>query len=135
MERCITKNYLPVRLLFVVIEIFEKVVYNGLVDHIKKCDLFLISSVVLGLLDQLHIFWQMYLIELLGFLLGLGLLKHSVHAPPPPPLSVGGMGRAVGLSLLPDFQKGGLGRISIFKRGLLGKRGWTFSGDEVAVFT
>ena len=56
MERCITKNYHSVHLLFVVIEIFEKLVYNGLVDHLKKCDLFLISSVVLGLLDQFHIF-------------------------------------------------------------------------------
>ena len=37
--------------------------------------LFLISSIVLGLLDQLQIFWQLYLIELLGLVTGLRLLK------------------------------------------------------------
>ena len=36
---------------------------------------FLISSMVLGLLDQLLIFLQLYLIELLGLLTGLGLLE------------------------------------------------------------
>ena len=36
---------------------------------------------VLGLLDQLQIFWQLYLIELLGFLTGLGLqvLLHMLY--------------------------------------------------------
>ena len=37
--------------------------------------LFLISSIVLGLLDQLNIFWQLYLIKLLGLATGLRLLK------------------------------------------------------------
>ena len=36
---------------------------------------FLISIMVLGLLDQLQIFLQLYLIELLGMLVGLGLLE------------------------------------------------------------
>ena len=36
---------------------------------------FLISSMVLGLLDQVLIFSQFYLIELLGLLTGLGLLE------------------------------------------------------------
>ena len=36
---------------------------------------FLISSVILGLLDQLQIFWQLNLIELLGLLTGLGLVE------------------------------------------------------------
>ena len=36
---------------------------------------FFISSMVLGLLYQLQIFLQLYLIELLGLLTGLGLLK------------------------------------------------------------
>ena len=36
---------------------------------------FLIFSMVLGLLDQLQIFSQLYLIELLGVLTGLGLLE------------------------------------------------------------
>ena len=36
---------------------------------------FLISSMVLGLLNQLQIFSQLCVIELLGFLTGLGLLQ------------------------------------------------------------
>ena len=36
---------------------------------------FLISSVVLGLLDQRQIFWQLNLIELLWLLTGLGLVE------------------------------------------------------------
>ena len=36
--------------------------------------LFLISSMVLGLVNQLLIFSHLYLIELLGLLTGLGLL-------------------------------------------------------------
>ena len=36
---------------------------------------FLISRIVLGLLDQLQVFSQLYLIELLRLLIGLGLLK------------------------------------------------------------
>ena len=41
----------------------------------------LISSTVLGLLDQLQIFPQLYLIELLGFSTGLGLieLRHLIY--------------------------------------------------------
>ena len=35
----------------------------------------MISGIVLGLLDQLQIFPQLYLIELLGLLIGLGLLE------------------------------------------------------------
>ena len=36
---------------------------------------FLISSLVLGLINKLKIFWQLYLIELLGLLTGLELLE------------------------------------------------------------
>ena len=36
---------------------------------------FLISSMGLGLLNQVQVFWQLYLIELLGLLTGLGLLE------------------------------------------------------------
>ena len=36
---------------------------------------FFIFSMVLGLLDQLQIFWQFCLMELLGPLVGLGLLE------------------------------------------------------------
>ena len=44
-----------------------------------------------------------------------------------PRLSAGGM------SLLPNFQKGGLDRISAFRGGLLGKGGITFSGMGLQV--
>ena len=59
-------------------KVFEKLVNNRLVDHLEKCGLFLISSMVVGLLDQLQIFWQLFLIELLGLLTGLGLLELKV---------------------------------------------------------
>ena len=60
---------------FVVSKVFEKLVNNRIVDHLEKSDLILISSMVLGLRDQLQIFWQLLLIELLELLTGLGLLK------------------------------------------------------------
>ena len=41
----------------------------------KLLNKLLISSIVLGLLDQLQIFLQLYPIELIGLLTGLGLLK------------------------------------------------------------
>ena len=47
------KNYRPVSLLSVVSKVFEKLVNNRILDHLEKCGLFLISSMVLGLLDQL----------------------------------------------------------------------------------
>ena len=74
-ESSTAKNYHPVSLLSVVSKIFEKLVNNRIVDHLEKCGLFLISSMVLGLLDQLQIFSQLYLIELLELLTGLGLLE------------------------------------------------------------
>ena len=73
-ERSTAKNYRPVRLLSVVSKV-EKLVNNRIVDHLEKCGLFLISRRVLGLLVQLQIFSQLYLIELLGLLTGLGLLE------------------------------------------------------------
>ena len=73
-ERSTTKNYRPVSLLSVVSEVFEKLVNNRIVDHLEKFGLFLISSIVLGLPNQLRIFLQLYLIELMGLLTGLGLL-------------------------------------------------------------
>ena len=51
-ERSIAKNYQPVSLLSVVSKVFEKLVNN-----------------------QLPIFWQLYLVQLLGFLTGLELLE------------------------------------------------------------
>ena len=55
-ERSTAKNYRPVSLLSVVSKVFEKLVNNRIVDHLEKCGLFLISSMVLGLLNQLEIF-------------------------------------------------------------------------------
>ena len=55
-ERSTTKNYCPVSLLSVVSKVFEKLVNNRIVDHLEKGAFFLISSMVLGLLDQLQIF-------------------------------------------------------------------------------
>ena len=74
-ERSTAKNYRPVSLLSVVSKVFEKLVNNRIVDHLEKLVFFLISGMVLGLLDQLLIFSQLYLIELLGLLTGLGLLE------------------------------------------------------------
>ena len=74
-ERSTAKNYRPVSLLSVVSEVFKKLVNNRIVDHLEKCGLFLISRRVLGLLVQLQIFSQLYLIELLGLLTGMWLLE------------------------------------------------------------
>ena len=52
-ERSTAKNYRPVSLLSVVNKIFEKLVNNRIVHHLEKCGL-LISSMVLGILDQLQ---------------------------------------------------------------------------------
>ena len=37
---------------------FEKLVNVRLVDHVERYGLFLISGMVSGLLDQVHIFWR-----------------------------------------------------------------------------
>ena len=74
-ERSTAKNYRLVSLLSVFSKVFEKVVKSRIVDHSQKRSIFLISSMVLVLLDQLQIFLQLYLIELLGLLTGLGLLE------------------------------------------------------------
>ena len=47
--------------------------------YIDKLDDIVNDSMVLGLLDQLLIFSQLYLIELLGLLTGLGLLELLWH--------------------------------------------------------
>ena len=79
-ERCTAKNYHPVSLFSVVSKVLEKLVNDRIVDRLEKCGLFfLISSVILGLLNQLQIFWHLYLIELLGLLAGLGLLEHFIY--------------------------------------------------------
>ena len=55
-EKSAAKNYCPVSLLSVVSKVFEKLVNNRIVDQLEKCGLFCISSMLLGLLDQLLIF-------------------------------------------------------------------------------
>ena len=56
-ERSTPEDYCPVSLLFVFSKVLEKLVSNSkLVDHLQKCDLFLFSSIVLGLLNPLQIF-------------------------------------------------------------------------------
>ena len=47
---------------------------NRIIDHLEKCGLFLISSMVLGPPIQLQIFWQLNLIKLLGLLTRFGML-------------------------------------------------------------
>ena len=75
-ERSAAKNYRHVSLLSVISKAFEKLVNNRIVDRLEKCGIFfLVSSMVLGRLDQLQIPVQLYLIELLGLLTGLGLLE------------------------------------------------------------
>ena len=81
-ERSTANNCCPVSLLSVVSKVLEKLLNNMRVDHLEQYDLFLISSMVFALLNQLQIFWQLYLIELLGLLTGLGLLKlwHLIYS-------------------------------------------------------
>ena len=55
-KRSTAKNCCPVSHLAVVRKVFEKLENNRIVDHLQKCGLFLISSMVLGLLDKLQIF-------------------------------------------------------------------------------
>ena len=74
-ERSAGKNYRSVGLLSVVSTVFEKLVNNKIVDHLEKSGLLTDSTMVLGLLNQLQIFSQSYLIELLRLLTDLGLLK------------------------------------------------------------
>ena len=80
-ERSTAINYRPVSLLYVVSKVFEKLVNNRIVDQLEKCGLFLIFSMVLGLFDQLEILSLLYLIELLGHLISLGLheLWHLIY--------------------------------------------------------
>ena len=74
-ERSAAKSYRAVSLLSVVSKVFEKCVNKRIVDHLEKCGLFYDFQYGLGLLDQLQILLQLYLIELLGLLTSLGLLK------------------------------------------------------------
>ena len=55
-ERYTTKSCCPVSYLSVVSKVFKKQIVNRLVGHIEKYDFFLISNMVLGLVDTLRIF-------------------------------------------------------------------------------
>ena len=55
-ERSTNKNYCPDSLPSVVSKVFEKLLNNRIVDQLEKCSFFLISSMVLGFLDQLQVF-------------------------------------------------------------------------------
>ena len=61
------------------------------------------------------------LYEVIFFWYSIGYLNHSVHSP----ISAGE------LSLLPNFQKGGLDRISIFSGGCWERARWLFQGVPV----
>ena len=74
-EKSLTKSYHTVSLLFVINKFFENFVNNMLVDNFEKFGFLLISSLVSGLLIQPHFFWHLHLIEFLGLLIGLWLLK------------------------------------------------------------
>ena len=54
-ERSAAKNYLPVNLLSVVSEVFEKLINYRIVDHLEKCGLLSDFQYRLGLLYQLQI--------------------------------------------------------------------------------
>ena len=73
-ERSTAKNYCLVSLFSMVSKVSEKLVNDRIIDHLEKSGLFSDFHMVLGLLDQLQIFSQLYLIELPGLLTDLGLL-------------------------------------------------------------
>ena len=50
------KSYCPISFLSAVGKVFEKLVNNRLIDHLEKCGLILISSMVSGFYDQMQIF-------------------------------------------------------------------------------
>ena len=54
-EKSTAKNYRSASLFSVVSKVFGKLV-NSIVAHLEKCNFFLISGMVLGLLNQLQIF-------------------------------------------------------------------------------
>ena len=55
-ENFLAKNYHPVNLLSMVSKVFEKPLNNRFVDHLEKSGVFLIFSMVLGLLSEPQIF-------------------------------------------------------------------------------
>ena len=74
-ERSTAKNYQPVSLLSVVSKVFEKLANDTIVDHLEKCGL--LSDFQFGFRSSRSTadFLMVALIELLGLLTSLGLLK------------------------------------------------------------
>ena len=73
-ESCLAKNYHPVSHLSVVSKVFKKLVNNRFVDHLEKYGLF--SDFQYGFRSsQSTTDLLSDLIELLGLLIGLGLLE------------------------------------------------------------
>ena len=97
-ERSTAKTYHPVSFLSVVSKVFENLyIIIGLLITKRNVVFFLISSMVLGLLDHLQVFSQLYLIELLGL------------------FSRSGATRAVALDISKTFKR-------VWHAGLLHKR-------------
>ena len=74
-EKTTAKNCFPVSLLSVVSKVLEKFVNNRVVDHLDKCGPFPDFQYGFRSSQSMQIFSQFYLIELLGFVTGLGLLE------------------------------------------------------------
>ena len=74
-ERSAAKNYHPVSLFSVVSKVFEKLVNNGIVDHLGKCGLFSDFKNDFRSSQSTADLLTINLIELLGLLTGLGLLE------------------------------------------------------------
>ena len=74
-ERSAAKNYHPVSLFSVVSKVFEKLVNNRIVDHLKKCGLFSDFQYGFRSSQSTADLLKLYLIEFLGLLTVLGLLK------------------------------------------------------------
>ena len=103
-ERSAAKHYCPVSLLSAVTKVLEKLVNNGIVDHLGICDRFSDFQYGLGLLDQLQIFSLWCLIVLLGLLTDLGLLElwHLIYLRP-----------STGFVILVYFTNLGLGEFQV----------------------
>ena len=74
-ERSNAKYYCLNSCLSVGSKIFEKLVNIRLLNPLENCGLFLISSMILVLLNQWKIQGQLYVTEFLGLLIDRGLLK------------------------------------------------------------
>ena len=75
-ERSTAKNYHPVSLFSVVGKVFEKLVYNGIADHLQKCDLF--SDFQYGFRSSRSTADLLTVVSdriALGVLIGLGVLE------------------------------------------------------------